>query len=301
MNTNDLRGKTAVITGAASGLGREFARAAAAASMKLVLADVDAGALDALRAEMAGKTEAVFRVVDVADGAQVDALAASAHDAYGNVHLLFNNAGVATAGLIWENSVRDWEWTLGVNLWGVIHGIRAFVPHMLEAARLDPEHRARVINTASMAGLVNPPTSGVYNVSKHAVVSLSETLYHDLALVTEQVRCSVLCPFFVPTGIHDSQRNRPANLANDEAPTLSQRAAQQLVSKAVAHGRVSAAQVAEMTFTAIADDRFYIVSHPQALDSVRMRGEDIVTLRNPTDPFSLKPAVRDALVAAIKS
>jgi NAD(P)-dependent dehydrogenase (short-subunit alcohol dehydrogenase family) len=301
MKTNELRGKTAVITGAASGLGREIARAAAAASMKLVLVDIEPAGLDALRAELSGKTDVIYRVVDVADGAQVDALAAAAHTAFGNVHLLFNNAGVGTAGLIWENSERDWTWTLGVNLWGVIHGIRAFVPHMIAAARLDPEYRAHIVNTASMAGLVNPPTSGVYNVSKHAVVSLSETLYHDLSLVTQQVRCSVLCPFFVPTGIHDSQRNRPANLANEEAPTRSQLAAQQMVAKAVAHGRVSAADVAQMTFAAIAEDRFYIVSHPQALESVRLRAEDIVSLRNPTDPLAQRPAVRDALVAAIKS
>ncbi len=301
MSTADLRGKTAVITGAASGLGREFARVAAAASMKLVLVDVDAAGLDALRAEFDGRAEAICRVVDVADGAQVHDLAAATHAAFGDVHLLFNNAGVGTAGLIWESSERDWTWTLGVNLWGVIHGMRAFVPRMLEAARRDPQYRARIVNTASMAGLVNPPTSGVYNVSKHAVVSLSETLHHDLALVTQQVRCSVLCPFFVPTGIHDSQRNRPASLANDEAQTPSQLAAQQMVAKAVTHGRVSAADVARMTFAAIADDRFYIVSHPQALESVRLRAEDIVSLRNPTDPLAQRPAVRDALVAAIRT
>jgi short-subunit dehydrogenase len=158
-----------------------------------------------------------------------------------------------------------------------------------------------VINTASMAGLINPPTSGVYNASKHAVVSISETLHHDLALVTAQVRASVLCPFFVPTGIHDSQRNRPASLANDVAPTRSQLAAQQMVAKAVTHGRVSAADVARMTFAAIAEDRFYIVSHPQALDSVRLRADDILALRDPTDPFAQRPAVRDALVAALNS
>ncbi|MEP6939900.1 MAG: SDR family oxidoreductase [Rudaea sp.] len=295
-----LRGQVAVITGAASGLGREFARAAADRGMRLVLADVEPVGLEEVRAELCALTDAITQVVDVADGAAVRALAEMSHAAFGEVHLLFNNAGVGTAGLIWENSERDWQWTLGVNLWGVIHGMRAFVPRMLAAAKADPAYRARVVNTASMAGLVNPPTSGVYNVSKHAVVSLSESLYHDLALVTGQVRCSVLCPFYVPTGIHDSSRNRPAELANAEAPTRSQRAARAMVEKAVTQGKVSAADVATMTFDAIGADRFYIVSHPQSLESVRLRGEDIVNLRNPTDPLAQRPAVRDALAAAVR-
>lgn len=295
-----LRGQVAVITGAASGLGREFARAAADRGMRLVLADVEPVGLEEVRAELGALTDAITQVVDVADGAAVRALAEMSHAAFGEVHLLFNNAGVGTAGLIWENSERDWQWTLGVNLWGVIHGMRAFVPRMLAAAKADPAYRARVVNTASMAGLVNPPTSGVYNVSKHAVVSLSESLYHDLALVTGQVRCSVLCPFYVPTGIHDSSRNRPAELANAEAPTRSQRAARAMVEKAVTQGKVSAADVATMTFDAIGADRFYIVSHPQSLESVRLRGEDIVNLRNPTDPLAQRPAVRDALAAAVR-
>jgi len=297
---DSLRGRVAVITGASSGLGREFARAAAARGMRLVLADVEPVGLEQLRGELAGATDAIARGVDVADGAAVEALAVAAYEKFGAVHLLFNNAGVGTAGLIWENSERDWQWTLGVNLWGVIHGMRAFVPRMLAAAKADPGFRARVVNTASMAGLVNPPTSGVYNVSKHAVVSLSESLYHDLALVTDQVRCSVLCPFYVPTGIHDSSRNRPAALANAEAATRSQLAARAMVEKAVTQGKVSAADVARMTFDAMGADRFYIVSHPQSLESVRVRGEDIVNLRNPTDPLASRPAVRDALAAAIR-
>ena len=129
---------------------------------------------------------------------------------FGAPHFVFNNAGVGSGGLIWENTLADWEWVLGVNLMGVVHGVRVFTPMMLEAARRDPAFEGHIVNTASMAGLVNPPNMGVYNVSKHAVVSLSETLYQDLRLVTDQVGASVLCPFFVPTGITQSQRNRPA-------------------------------------------------------------------------------------------
>jgi NAD(P)-dependent dehydrogenase (short-subunit alcohol dehydrogenase family) len=296
---DDFHGKIAVITGAGSGLGREFARLGAALGMKLVLADVQADALDATAAELTGAGAAVqARRVDVADGAQVEALAEATVQAWGVPHLLFNNAGVGTSGLLWESSERDWAWTLGVNLWGVIHGIRAFVPRMLAAGREDAGYRAHVVNTASMAGLLNPPLTGVYNASKHAVVSLTETLYHDLALVQAPVGCSVLCPFYVPTGIHESARNRPEALANTAPPTAAQRIADARMAKAVGGGRVSADEVARMAFDAVREGRFYIASHPQALDGVRVRAEDIVQSRNPTDPFQQRPAVRDSLRAA---
>ena len=129
---------------------------------------------------------------------------------FGAPHLVFNNAGVGSGGLIWENSVADWQWVLGVNLWGVVHGVRLFTPMMLQAAKQDPSYRGHIVNTASMAGLLAAPNMGVYNVSKHAVVALSETLYQDLQLVSHQVGASVLCPYFVPTGISQSHRNRPA-------------------------------------------------------------------------------------------
>ena len=299
--TFELTGRTAVITGAGSGFGREFARLGAAAGMRLVLADIQADALEATRAELADAgAQVLARAVDVADGAQVDALADATQAAFGDVHLLFNNAGVGSAGLVWENSVRDWEWTLGVNLWGVIHGIRAFVPRMLAAADAAAGYRAHVVNTASMAGLLTPPSSGVYNVSKHAVVALSETLYQDLSLVTTQVRCSVLCPYFVPTGIHRSHRNRPGALANDAPPTRSQRAAQAMMDKAVTSGKVTAEEIARLTFAAIAEDRFYVLSHPQAMAAVRTRADDLLAGRNPSDPFAERPGVRAALVAALR-
>ena len=298
----EFKGKVAVITGAGSGFGREFARIGASLGMKLVLADIQPDALEETRVELEGQgAEVIARVVDVSNGAQIEALAAATMETFGGVHLLFNNAGIGAAGLIWENTVRDWEWALGVNLWGVIHGVRVFTPLMLAAAKADPGYRGHIVNTASMAGLLNQPNLGAYNVSKHAVVSLSETLYHDLSLVTEQVHCSVLCPYFVPTGIHQSHRNRPADLANPTPATQSQLIAQAMVSKAVTSGKLTAADIAQRTFDAIRSDSFYIVSHPDALEGVRQQAEDVVALRNPTDPFAHKPELRAQLQAALRA
>jgi short-subunit dehydrogenase len=152
-----------------------------------------------------------------------------------------------------------------------------------------------------MAGLLSPPNMGVYNVSKHAVVALSETLYQDLSLVTDQVTCSVLCPFFVPTGIQNSQRNRPAELREAVGPTKSQLIAQAMTSKAVDSGKVTAAQVAQFVFDAVADKRFYVYSHPKALASVQTRMEDIMLGRNPTDPFAAKPEIGAELRRALRT
>lgn len=297
----DFSNKVAVITGGASGFGKEFARIGADLGMKLVLADVQEDALDAAVAEFKARNVPVIGLrTDVSRAEQVQALADAAMEAFGQVNLLFNNAGVGAGGLLWENSLQDWEWVLGVNLYGVIHGVRIFTPLMLAAAEKDPSYQGHIVNTASMAGLLNPPAMGVYNVSKHAVVSLSETLYQDLGLVSEQVRCSVLCPYFVPTGINQSQRNRPADLANQAPPTRSQLVSQALSDKAVGSGKVTAAEVAQKTFDAIRADSFYIYSHPQALAPVRQRFEDIVGPRNPGDPFADKPEVRAGLVAALR-
>jgi NAD(P)-dependent dehydrogenase (short-subunit alcohol dehydrogenase family) len=297
----DFSNKVAVITGGASGFGREFARIAADLGMKLVLADVQEDALDATVAEFQARNVPVIGLrTDVSRAEQVQALADAAIETFGQVNLLFNNAGVGAGGLVWENSEQDWEWVLGVNLYGVVHGVRIFTPLMLAAAQKDPAFQGHIVNTASMAGLLNPPAMGVYNVSKHAVVALTETLYQDLGLVTEQVRCSVLCPYFVPTGISQSQRNRPADLANQAPPTRSQLVSQALSDKAVGSGKVTAAAVAQLTFDAIRDESFYIYSHPQALAPVRQRFEDIVGQRNPGDPFADKPEVRAGLVAALR-
>ncbi|MBY4729309.1 SDR family oxidoreductase [Cupriavidus pauculus] len=296
-----FEGKVAVITGGASGFGKEFARIGAQLGMKLVLADVQEDALDTTVAEFKAQGVQVIGLrTDVSKAEQVQALADATMTAFGEVHLLFNNAGVGAGGLLWENTEKDWDWVLGVNLYGVIHGVRIFTPLMLAAAQKDPSFQGHIVNTASMAGLLNPPAMGVYNVSKHAVVSLSESLYQDLSLVTEQVHCSVLCPYFVPTGISQSQRNRPAGLSNDAPPTRSQLVSQALSDKAVNSGKVTAADVAQMTFDAIRDESFYIYSHPQALATVRHRMEDIVNQRNPGDPFGDKPEVRANLVAALR-
>ncbi|WP_164964176.1 SDR family oxidoreductase [Rubrivivax sp. JA1026] len=300
MNT-DWQGRVAVITGAASGFGLETARIAAARGMKIVAADLQAAALEAAAEELRGRGAEVlpFRL-DVAKAAEVEALAAATFERFGTPHFVFNNAGVGAGGLIWEQSARDWEWVLGVNLMGVAHGVRVFVPAMLEAAKADPGYRGHVVNTASMAGLVNMPNMGVYNVSKHAVVALSETLYQDLSLVAERVHAHVLCPFFVPTGIHESGRHRPPELAADGRPTRSQMVAQAMMEKAVTGGKVSAADVAQWVFDAMDENRFYVFSHPQTLGSVRQRLDDLVAGRNPSDAFADRPQVGDQLRAALR-
>jgi NAD(P)-dependent dehydrogenase (short-subunit alcohol dehydrogenase family) len=228
------------------------------------------------------------------------ALAEAVQARFGAPHFVFNNAGVGSGGLIWENSVKDWEWVLGVNLWGVIHGVRLFTPMMLAAAKADPTWRGHIVNTASMAGLLTPPNMGIYNVSKHAVVALTETLYQDLRLVTDQIGASVLCPYFVATGIHQSDRNRPQNMA-DEKPTVSQLVNQAMTGKAVTSGKITAAQVAQKVFAALEADQFYIFSHPHALGNVQTRMEDVLQARNPTDPFAERPEVGTQLKAALRA
>jgi NAD(P)-dependent dehydrogenase (short-subunit alcohol dehydrogenase family) len=298
---SDFQGKTAVLTGAGSGFGLECARIGARLGMNLVLVDVQPDALDKAQAELeAAGAQVLARKVDVSSAEQMEDLAQAVQQRFGAPHFVFNNAGVGSGGLIWENSVKDWEWVLGVNVWGVIHGVRLFTPMMLAAAKADPAYRGHIVNTASMAGLLTPPNMGIYNVSKHAVVSLSETLYQDLKLVTDQVGASVLCPYFVPTGISQSHRNKPAGLA-DEKPTQSQLIGQAMSDKAVSSGKVTAAEVAQRVFDAIAADQFYIYSHVNALGPVRARMEGIVGQRNPADPFAERPEIGAALRQALRA
>ncbi len=283
----DFAGKVAVVTGAGSGFGREFARLAARHRMKLVLADIEPAALAQVAGELRAQgAEAIAENLDVSCGDDVERRERRAFEPIGAVQLLFNNAGVGAGGLLWEHTRKDWEWVLGVNLWGVIHGVRAFVPRML--AQGDECH---VVNTASVAGLLSPQLMGAYNVSKHGVVALSETLYHDLRAVGARIGVSLLCPAFVPTGIAQSHRNRPAGLRDDGEPTASMRAAQSASEKAVASGRIGAGEVAQATFDAIRENRFYVITHPAILPSVELRLRDVVSQRSPTDPFSLKPRV----------
>ena len=299
---SDFHNKTAVLTGAGSGFGLECARIGVKLGMNLVLADVQQDALDRAVAEMTGAGAAVLGMrVDVSKADQMQALGAATLARFGAPHFVFNNAGVGSGGLIWENTLQDWEWVIGVNLMGVAHGIRVFTPMMLAAAAKDPAFQGHIVNTASMAGLLNAPNMGVYNVSKHAVVSMSETLYQDLALVTEQISASVLCPFFVPTGISQSHRNRPDEYkAAGAKPTKSQLIGQAMSDKAVGSGKVSAADVAQKVFDAVASNQFYIYSHPKSIASVQVRMEDILMSRNPTDPFAHKPELGVELKKALR-
>lgn len=292
---NQLQGKTAVITGAGSGFGLEFARLAARCGMRLVLLDVQTEPLAQAVTELRqGGAEVLPFELSVADAPAMQAMADAVQAHWGAPHLVFNNAGVGVSGLLWEGSISDWNWVLGVNLMGVVHGVHCFVPLMLAAAQADASWRGHVVNTASMAGLLNPPNMGIYNVSKHAVVSLSESLHHDLSLVTDQIGVSVLCPYFVPTGISGSSRLKP-QADQGAKTTVSQRIGQAMMDKAVQSGRITAAEVAARTFEAVAQGEFYIYSHPQALASVRTRMEDILEARTPSDPFADKPQVRKIL------
>ena len=296
----DFKNKTAVLTGGASGFGLECARIGASLGMNLVLVDVQKDALKAAHDEMkAMGVRVMAKRIDVSNAQEMEVLAQAVHAEFGAPHFVFNNAGVGAGGLVWENTVQDWEWLLGVNLWGVIHGVRLFTPMMLEAAKQDPHYQGHIVNTASMAGLLTPPNMGVYNVTKHAVVSLTETLYQDLKLVSEQVSASVLCPYFVPTGINQSERNRPGHLAAAQ-PTQSQLIGQAMSDKAVGSGKVSAAQVAQMVFDAIHADQFYIYSHPKALGNAQTRFDAIVHGHNPPDPFAERPDIGVQLRQALR-
>jgi len=299
----NFKGGTAVITGAGSGFGLEASRIAAKLGMNVVMADVQKDALETATAEIEGLGAKVlpFRL-DVAKAAEVEALGAATFERFGAPSFVFNNAGVGGGGLIWEQSLKDWEWVVGVNLMGVAHGLRVFTPMMLEAAKKNPAYEGHIVNTASMAGMLCAPNMGVYNVTKHAVVAMSETLYQDLRLVTDQISASVLCPYFIPTGIHNSGRNRPADLQNENLkPTKSQLIAQAMSSKAVTSGKVTAATMAQAVFDAVAAGRFYIFSHPHALAGVQTRMEDVLQGRNPTDPFAAKPELGEQLRAALRA
>ncbi len=277
----DFQGKVAVITGGASGLGRAMAERFAREGMSIVLADVEPDALAKAAAEMKAAGARVVGVrTDVSKAADVEALAQQTLAAFGGVHVLANNAGVAEGGSVWDNTVADWEWVLGVNVWGVIHGVRVFTPIMLKQGS-----EGHIINTASVAGLISPPGMGIYCVSKHAVVTLTECLHHDLAQKTDKLKCSVLCPAYVPTGIADSGRNRPAALKETRKKSAADLALDASLKKAVQSGKLTAADVAQKVYEAVRDERFYILTHPKIKASIQWRMEDILQDRNPTNPM----------------
>ena len=270
-----LEGKVAVITGGASGIGRAVAEAAAAAGMKIVLADIEEAALKETSAAFEASGADVLSVVtDVSVGASVESLRDEALSRFGAVHLVHNNAGVAVGGPLWMVSEPDWNWVLGVNLWGVIHGIRVFVPLLVE------QGEGHVVNTASLAGLTSPGLLGPYNVTKHSVVTMSETLYRDLAVAGSSVGVSVLCPGFVRTGIADSDRNRPDWAPAPPAPDTLE--FQGVVSNLVAAG-IEPADVAAQVIDAVRSNRFYIITHPDTFAMVETRLRDILAERSPSD------------------
>ena len=268
----ELKGKTAVVTGAGSGLGRAMALAFSREGMTLALADVDEKGLE----ETASQVKGFSMRVDVSKEADMKAFA----DRVENPFLVCNNAGVSPLGAAWESTAADWQWILGVNLWGVIHGVRAFAP------RLIAKNAGHIVNTASVAGLISPPGSAAYNVTKHAVVALSESLHHDLRERNSQVGVSVLCPAYVPTRISDSERNRPADLP---ASALSKEteAKKAILRKAVSSGRLSADDVAAAVVKAVKEDRFYILTHLRIKGAIQARMEDILNDRAPRDPLKL--------------
>jgi NAD(P)-dependent dehydrogenase (short-subunit alcohol dehydrogenase family) len=273
-----FKDKVAVITGGASGIGLALARRAAAEGMQVVLADIEDAALSAAADELRGKGAKVLTVkCDVSQAEEVEHLAAQTLKICGGVHLVCNNAGVGGVRVkTWEASAKDWQWVLGVNVWGVIHGVRVFTPIMLRQGEA-----GHIVNTASAAGFVSMASTAPYAVSKHAVVTLSEVLYHDLKAESATVGVSVLCPAWVGTNIWNAQRNRPAALL-DHAETDGERARREQVRALLEKGKVTAADVAAMTFEAIAGDRFYIFPHPRIRNDIRARMEDILELRNPT-------------------
>lgn len=280
-----FEGKTAVITGAGSGLGFALSRALAKEGAKLVLADINAADLAAVEAELrANGATTTSCVTDVAWAGSVDTLAEHARAKFGNVHLLFNNAGVSVSGPIWESTEADWKWMIGVNLLGVVNGVRSFIPRMI--AHGEPAH---VVNTASVAGLISPPGFSAYSVTKHAVVALTEVLYQDLRRANCKVDASVLCPAYFPTQISDSARNRPPELRNppDDAPKDNEIAAQ--VRQAVQRGKLSADEIARITLDGIRDNRFYILPHPNIKPSIERRMQDILLDRPPSNPLERMP------------
>ena len=261
----------AVITGAASGIGRGMAERFVAEGMAVVLADIEEEPLAKLEADLHAKGATVLAVrTDVSNAEDVENLAVQTYHTYGAVHILCNNAGVVCSRPIWEHTLADWEWVLDVNLWGVIHGIRAFVPRMLAQ-----ETECHIVNTASILGMVRGPGEGIYKVSKYGVVALSETLVDELAQKGSQIQVHVLCPGWVRTGILDSARNRPDVLQNTELETQKTIGDSRNV-RAEMEAGMSPAEVADHVYNAIQNGTFYIFTHPELKTWVRERMEGIL-------------------------
>lgn len=284
----EFKDRVAVVTGAASGLGQAMAERFAAEGMKVVLADVEEQALKRAAAAIEGKGGTALPVLtDVSSAEAVEALADKAFAEFGAVHVLCNNAGVSSQeGRIWEASLKDWQWIVAVNLFGVAYGIHAFVPRMLASGE-----EGHVVNTASTAGLTSEPGGpgiNVYGTTKHAVVRMSEGLHYDLRAVDSRIHVSVLCPHIVATRILEAERNRPEHLTNDLNPSAiaQQAAARGEMLKRFAQIGMPASQVADEIVGAIQNERFYILTHPKIKTNVRKRMEDILEERVP-EPLAL--------------
>jgi NAD(P)-dependent dehydrogenase (short-subunit alcohol dehydrogenase family) len=274
----EFKDKVALVTGAASGIGFALADRFASVGMKVVLSDIEATALQAAEKDLKSKGAPVLAVqCDVSKAEEVAELADRTYERFGALHVLCNNAGVGIGGLSWQHSIEDWQWVLGVNLWGVIHGIRTFLPRMIAQGM-----EGHIVNTASVAGVISSPYMAVYQATKHAVVTLTESLKMELDMTGSAISASVLCPGFVATKISDSERNRPAALKTDSASAdaTQQDLIRELARQQVAGG-IKPAEVAEMVLEAVRDDRFYVITHPRFRKLIRLRMENILEGRTP--------------------
>lgn len=288
----EFKDKVAVITGASSGIGYGIAQRCAQEGMKIVLAGINENNLAqaAVSLKAMGATVLTIRA-DVSKAEEVEALAQKTFETFGAVHLLCNNAGVVgdVGGAIWESTLTDWEWVLGVNLLGVVHGLRAFVPRMLEQ-----DIECHIVNTSSMIGLLSGPGFGIYRVSKQGLVTLSETLHHDLMQRGAKIKVSVLCPGWVQSSIMDAERNRPTALQNhpgsqsaggDAKADRAARIQERIIRRAIERG-ITPAQAADCLFAALREDKFYVYTHPQAKPLIQTRMDDLLQERNPTNTFN---------------
>ena len=274
----ELKGRVAAVTGAASGLGRAMAFAFADEGMHVALGDIADTSDTFAQVEKRG-VSAVSMKLDVANAREVEAFAQLIDKELGGAHVVCNNAGVSPLAAAWEMSLGDWQWIINVNLWGVIHGVRTFLPRLLA------RNEGHVVNTASVAGLISPPGTAAYNATKHAVVALSETLYHDLRERQSAVGVSVLCPAYVLTGIADSERNRPPGI-EPTAKSKETLAREAMLRKAVSSGRLTADDVARALVQAVKEERFYVLTHPRIKGAIRARMEDILEERAPRNPMA---------------
>ncbi|HRI89536.1 MAG TPA: SDR family NAD(P)-dependent oxidoreductase [Candidatus Hydrogenedentes bacterium] len=273
-----FEGKVAVVTGAASGIGLAMAQRFAADGMKLVLSDIEEAALINVANTLRADGASVLAVrTDVSKADEVSALANAAASEFGKVHVVCNNAGVGHMCMLHEATTRDWEWVIGVNLWGVVYGVQTFLPLLMEHGE-----EAHIVNTASIAGIISGPGLGIYGVTKHAVVVLSETLYHEMKLLQTKVGVSVLCPGWVNTRICDSHRNRPGELVNDGeemSPTAQMIDFQ--MRKVVADGHTPES-IAQRVSDAMRTDQFYILTHDEMMPAVQKRMNAIINRTAPT-------------------